>query len=91
MNEINKSLDYCRDCVHNEVCTWWPSLNCNCVHRLRQKDTEQLFNSRQWMEFLAMAFGVSHSTAKDMYHSLCMHKRDDNFKKQFNGGKSNER
>jgi len=59
-------------------------LMCACLN------TVQAFNSRQWMEFLSMVFGVSHRTAKDMYHALCVHKAHDNFKKQLNEGDKHE-
>ena len=45
-------------------------------------------NSRTWVEFLELSFGVSRRTAKDMYHALCVHKARDNFRKQFEGGDS---
>ena len=32
--DLDKSVEYCRDCIHIEVCCRWPSLTCDCEHKL---------------------------------------------------------
>lgn len=40
-------------------------------------------NNKEWIDLLSEAFDVSRTTARDMLHSLCVLKKYDNFKRQF--------
>lgn len=44
-------------------------------------------SNKEWIDFLSEQFNVSRTTAREMLHSLMMWKAEDNFKKQFSGGK----
>ena len=46
---------------------------------------KKAMSNKEWVDFLVSQFDVSRTTAKDMLHSLMCCKREDNFKKQFNG------
>lgn len=47
------------------------------------------FTNSEWKDFLCEQFDVSRTTAKDMLHALMSLKKEDSFKKQFNGGNRN--
>lgn len=51
-----------------------------------QPERKKLSN-REWIDFLVEQFNVSRTSAKSMLHCLMQGKREDNFKKQFSGGK----
>ena len=53
-----------------------------------QKKTghRRLINS-EWIDFLTEQFDISRTSAKEMLHAMMSVKREDNFKKQFNGRK----
>ena len=44
-------------------------------------------NNRQWIDFLSAQFDISRTSAKEMLHGMMQCKKEDNFKKLFNGGK----
>ena len=46
-------------------------------------------NNSEWKDFLCEQFDVSRTTAKEMLHALMSLKKEDSFKKQFNGGNRN--
>ncbi len=43
----------------------------------------------EWKDFLSEQFDVSRTTAKEMLHALMALKKEDSFKKLFNGGNRN--
>lgn len=44
--------------------------------------------NRQWIDFLSVQFDISRTSAKEMLHGMMQWKKEDNFKKMFNGGKT---
>lgn len=44
--------------------------------------------NRQWVDFLSAQFDISRTSAKEMLHGMMRWKKEDNFKKMFNGGKT---
>lgn len=44
--------------------------------------------NRQWIDFLSAQFDISRTSAKEMLHGMMQWKKEDNFKKLFNGGKT---
>ena len=52
-----------------------------------RKDFERMTN-RQWVDFLCAQFDISRTSAKEMLHGMMRWKKEDNFKKLFNGGKT---
>ena len=44
--------------------------------------------NRQWVDFLSAQFDISRTSAKEMLHGMMRWKKEDNFKKLFNGGKT---
>lgn len=51
---------------------------------------ERMTNS-EWVNLLVKEFDVSRTSAKEMLHVLMLVKREDNFKKEFNGGGKNDK
>lgn len=45
-------------------------------------------SNKEWVDFLSEQFTVSRTSAREMLHGLMRWKAEDNFKKQFNGGKN---
>jgi hypothetical protein len=43
--------------------------------------------NRQWIDFLSAQFDISRTSAKEMLHGMMQWKKEDNFKKMFNGGR----
>lgn len=41
--------------------------------------------NRQWVVFLSEQFDISRTSAKEMLHGMMRWKKEDNFKKMFNG------
>lgn len=46
----------------------------------------QRMTNRQWVDFLVAQFDISRTSAKEMLHGMMRWKKEDNFKKMFNGG-----
>lgn len=44
--------------------------------------------NRQWIDFLSAQFDISRTSAKEMLHRMMQWKKEDNFKKLFNGGQN---
>lgn len=42
-------------------------------------------SNKEWIDFLVSQFDVSRTSAKEMLHCMMRCKKEDNFKKQFNG------
>lgn len=42
-------------------------------------------SNNEWIDFLVSQFDVSRTSAKEMLHGMMRWKKEDNFKKQFNG------
>lgn len=49
----------------------------------------KLTNS-EWIDFLSKQFDISRTSAREMLHVMMLVKREDTFKKQFNGRKEQE-
>ena len=47
--------------------------------------------NRQWIDFLSAQFDISRTSAKEMLHGMMQWKKEDNFKKLFNGGQDSRR
>ena len=59
-----------------DIIKWLPSVQ-----------PERMTN-RQWVDFLCAQFDISRTSAKEMLHGMMRWKKEDNFKKLFNGGKT---
>ena len=46
--------------------------------------------NRQWIDFLSAQFDISRTSAKEMLHGMIQCKKEDNFKKLFNGEGRND-
>jgi len=57
------------------------------ICRLPSEQPERMTN-RQWIDFLSAQFDISRTSAKEMLHGMMRWKKEDNFKKMFNGGKT---
>ena len=51
------------------------------------KNRERLTNA-EWVDFLSEQFAVSRTSAREMLHELMRCKAEDNFKKQYSGGRN---
>ena len=47
--------------------------------------------NKEWVDFLSEQFTVSRTSAREMLHGLMRWKAEDNFKKQFSGGRNESR
>lgn len=45
-------------------------------------------SNKEWVDFLSEQFTVSRTSAKEMLHAMMSVKKEDNFKKQFLGGRN---
>ena len=59
-----------------DIIKWLPSVQ-----------PERMTN-RQWVDFLSAQFDISRTSAKEMLHGMMRWKKEDNFKKLFNGGQT---
>lgn len=57
----------------------------NTIVNLPSVQPERMTN-RQWIDFLSAQFDISRTSAKEMLHGMMQWKKEDNFKKMFNGG-----
>lgn len=57
------------------------------IEHLPSAQPERMTN-RQWVDFLSAQFDISRTSAKEMLHVMMRWKKEDNFKKMFNGGKT---
>ena len=48
-------------------------------------------SNKEWVDFLSEQFTVSRTSAREMFHGLMRWKAEDNFKKQFSGGRNESR
>ena len=48
-------------------------------------------SNKEWVDFLSEQFTVSRTSAREMLHGLMRWKGEDNFKKQFSGGRNESR
>ena len=48
-------------------------------------------SNKEWVDFLSEQFTVSRTSAREMLHGLMRWKVEDNFKKQFSGGRNESR
>lgn len=55
------------------------------IDELPSVQPERMTN-RQWVDFLSAQFDISRTSAKEMLHGMMRWKKEDNFKKLFNGG-----
>ena len=45
-------------------------------------------SNKEWVDFLSEQFAVSRTSAREMLHGLMRWKAEDNFKKQYSGGRN---
>lgn len=45
-------------------------------------------SNKEWVDFLSEQFTVSRTSAREMLHGLMKWKAEDNFKKQYSGGRN---
>lgn len=65
---------------------WDKTLAKTMVESLPSVQPERMTN-RQWIDFLSAQFDISRTSAKEMLHGMMQwKKKEDNFKKLFNGG-----
>jgi hypothetical protein len=57
------------------------------INGLPSAQPERMTN-KQWVDFLSAQFDISRTSAKEMLHGMMRWKKEDNFKKMFNGGKT---
>ena len=62
----------------------WQS-DVDALNGLPSAQPERMTN-RQWIDFLSAQFDISRTSAKEMLHGMMQWKKEDNFKKLFNGG-----
>lgn len=58
------------------------------MKRTLQSVQPERMTNRQWVDFLSAQFDISRTSAKEMLHGMMRWKKEDNFKKMFNGGKT---
>ena len=73
-------VPYIKD--HPNIALLWKAW----VEQLPSAQPERMTN-RQWVDFLSAQFDISRTSAKEMLHVMMRWKKEDNFKKMFNGGK----
>lgn len=56
----------------------------DAIRGLPSAQPERMTN-RQWIDFLSAQFDISRTSAKEMLHGMMQWKKEDNFKKLFNG------
>ena len=78
---INKALD--RETLLNRFVR---KVVVDAVKALPSSQPERMTN-RQWIDFLSAQFDISRTSAKEMLHGMMQCKKEDNFKKLFNGGR----
>ena len=69
------------------VCAHYPCKRYLSIENLPSVQPERMTN-RQWVDFLSAQFDISRTSAKEMLHGMMRWKKEDNFKKLFNGGKT---
>lgn len=60
-----------------------------CLRTVPSAQPERMTN-RQWIDFLSEQFDISRTSAKEMLHRMMQCKKEDNFKKLFNGEGRND-
>lgn len=61
------------------------------IHDLLPAQPERKkMSNKEWVDFLSEQFTVSRTSAREMLHGLMRWKAEDNFKKQFSGGKNEQ-
>ena len=50
-------------------------------------ENKKRLTNAEWKDFLSEQFGISRTSAAEMLHGMMRWKGEDNFKKQFSGGK----
>ena len=62
------------------------------VHEVEQAPSaepgQKKMSNKEWVDFLSEQFTVSRTSAREMLHGLMKWKAEDNFKKQFSGGRN---
>ena len=83
----NKSYldEPCNTCFYIEGETAIPT----AWEAIEQPERKKMSN-KEWIDFLAEQFTVSRTSAREMLHGLMVCKAEDNFKKQFSGGKNEQ-
>lgn len=92
----------CEDCISREE-----AINCVTSNEFRYKIVEDIktlpppvtplpkrhekLTNHEWIDFLSEQFDISRTSAKEMLHAMMSVKKEDNFKKQFSQGFSQDR
>lgn len=82
------------DAVHKEFdeCLVWDESGKHTADEVERVLTDvpsahpERMTNRQWIDFLSAQFDISRTSAKEMLHGMMQWKKEDNFKKLFNGG-----
>ncbi len=80
------------DCVDLPRAKHWDGHTEKDVTRLLSLPSAQperkKMSNKEWVDFLSEQFTVSRTSAREMLHGLMRWKAEDNFKKQFSGGRN---
>lgn len=69
---------------------WW-YISDRHIKRLKPYEVaKRKMSNNEWIDFLVSQFDVSRTSAKEMLHGMMRWKKEDNFKKQFNGRRQDE-
>ena len=88
--QLEQDIEHCATCINAEDSVEICVLR-NCKYAIAKlidcyepKQPERMTN-RQWIDFLSAQFDISRTSAKGMLHGMMKWKKEDNFKKLFNG------
>lgn len=72
-----------------QTCEYWDSESKFCaLCRPSAQPEHKKISNKEWVDFLSEQFAVSRTTAREMLHGLMKWKAEDNFKKQYSGGRN---
>lgn len=82
---INDELEYSDNIYATSVCITIR----RAVNDLPSAQPERKkMSNKEWVDFLSEQFNVSRTSAREMLHGLMKWKAEDNFKKQYSGGRN---
>lgn len=68
-----------------DVDPWAMEIAVDAMRRMLSEQPEWKMSNNEWIDFLVSQFDVSRTSAREMLHGMMRWKKEDNFKKQFNG------
>lgn len=72
-----------------KTCAYWDRESDFCaLHRPPAQPEHKKMSNKEWVDFLSEQFAVSRTSAREMLHGLMRWKAEDNFKKQYSGGRN---